>query len=55
MAVKRAFYTSVEIEKAFNENEIVPDSLSSAPKKIVNVSADEVNKVYYDKSFYKEN
>lgn len=30
--------TSSEVEKAFIDNEIVPDSLSVAPKKMVNVS-----------------
>lgn len=32
--------SSSEVEKAFTENAIVPDTLSIAPKKIVNVSFD---------------
>ncbi|XP_055303786.1 protein D1-like [Sitodiplosis mosellana] len=31
-------YTSSEVEKAFTDNEIVPDILNASPKKIINVS-----------------
>lgn len=31
-------YTPAEVEKAFTDNEIVPDTLDVAPKKILNVS-----------------
>lgn len=31
--------SAMEVEKAFKENEIVPDTLQVAPKKLVNVSS----------------
>lgn len=31
-------YSTMEVEKTFTENEIVPDTLQVAPKKLVNVS-----------------
>lgn len=31
-------YSTMEVEKSFIENEIVPDTLQVAPKKLVNVS-----------------
>ena len=37
MAVLVDLNTSSEVEKAFTENEIVPDILNASPKKIVNV------------------
>lgn len=38
MAALGAQSLALEVEKAFNENEIVPDVLTVAPKKVLNVS-----------------
>lgn len=38
MAAFVGSYSSSEVEKAFTENEIVPDILNGTPKKIINVS-----------------
>lgn len=38
MAALVESYTTSEVEKAFTDNDIVPDILNVAPKKVVNVS-----------------
>lgn len=45
-------YILNEIEKAFIDNEIVPGTLNAAPRKILNVSSEEIIK---NEQFLKEN
>lgn len=41
MAAVCSPYKPVDVEEAFLENDIVPDMLENAPKKIINVSNDD--------------
>lgn len=36
-------FASAEVEKAFTDNEIIPDTLNVAPKKLLNVSLTDNN------------
>lgn len=45
MAALCESFTSAEVENAFNNNEIVPDTLNAAPKNIVNVRLENNNEL----------